>query len=294
MNTRVIAAHAKPYAQLARLSNAPTCITNTLVGCAIGVGGQAFPWRGAVVAATGVLLIYAAGMAMNDAIDARVDRTARPDRPIPSGRISVRGAYTVSVVTGLIGLALVGWSGWIALAWGAALVIAVVGYNLLHHRTAWSVLLMGACRGLVYPMAAAVVWGDIDAIDQLTLAGFAVLLFFYTVILTVVARARSSGVHQGFIAVLMVAPLMGTTIVQPTHWYWPAVVGAGMVVWLWWGIAHLFRQPKNIRIAVTTWLSGFCLVDAYFLTLLDRPALSCIAIGCWAVTAWGQRCLAGD
>ena len=82
------------YAELARISNLPTCLSNVLVGCAIGAAaGRAVLGVGTVAGlAVGIALLYIAGMALNGAADIEVDRAERPQRPIPSGRISLRAA----------------------------------------------------------------------------------------------------------------------------------------------------------------------------------------------------------
>ena len=54
-------------------------------------------------------LAAAFGYARNDAVDAAADRTNRPDRPIPSGRLTARSAHAVA---------------WICLALGAALTLS--------------------------------------------------------------------------------------------------------------------------------------------------------------------------
>ena len=83
-------ATVKNYAELGRVSNLPTCITNVLVGCA--VGAEAASLRPLTVAAVigGIGLLYVGGMALNDVVDAKIDGKERPKRPIPSGRISRR------------------------------------------------------------------------------------------------------------------------------------------------------------------------------------------------------------
>src|SRR5258707_13721484 len=49
--------------------------------------------------------LYLAGMVFNDVFDREVDALERPKRPIPSGRVSVRGAVTFGaglLATGLV------------------------------------------------------------------------------------------------------------------------------------------------------------------------------------------------
>ena len=59
------------------------------------------------------------------------------------------------------------------------------------------------------------------------------------------------------------------------------------------GIALASSDPPRMRPAVMGWLSGICLADAYFLTLLDTPVLAVIAAACFVLTAIGHRHILG-
>src|SRR5262245_19233019 len=55
--------------------------------------------------------LYLAGMVFNDVFDRKIDAVERPKRPIPSGRVPVRGAVILGVLllaTGLVQSGLVG------------------------------------------------------------------------------------------------------------------------------------------------------------------------------------------
>ena len=69
----------RSWLELARISNLPTCASNVLVGAALGwsAAGPADGtwWRVAVVIGA-IALLYVAGMFLNDAFDAAVDRRA--------------------------------------------------------------------------------------------------------------------------------------------------------------------------------------------------------------------------
>src|SRR5208282_6629970 len=71
---------------LSRVSNLPTVWSNCLAGWWLG-GGENFanlPWL-----FFGVSALYVGGMYLNDAFDVDFDRQHRPERPIPSGAISL-------------------------------------------------------------------------------------------------------------------------------------------------------------------------------------------------------------
>ena len=58
-------------------------------------------------------------------------------------------------------------------------------------------------------------------------------------------------------------------------------------------VRAVFAKPPKTMEAVLTWISGMCLVDAYFLTLLNRLDFALIALACTALTAWGHRRILG-
>jgi len=56
------------------------------------------------IAALGAMLIGGFGNTINDAVDYRSDAVNKPDRPIPSGKLSVKRAYTGAVIQLIMGL----------------------------------------------------------------------------------------------------------------------------------------------------------------------------------------------
>ena len=105
----------RAWLELMRLSNAPTVVSNVLVGAAAGAlvhaGPAPLPVTALVQVLVGALLAYWAGMILNDAFDARVDATERPFRPIPSGRVPVARARAVGLAMLAVGTALLAFAG---------------------------------------------------------------------------------------------------------------------------------------------------------------------------------------
>ncbi len=86
---------ARTLLVLGRVSNLPTVWTNVLAGWFLGGGS----WTGELGwLLAGVSLLYAGGMTLNDACDARWDREFAPSRPIPSGKISLRAVWIIAVL----------------------------------------------------------------------------------------------------------------------------------------------------------------------------------------------------
>jgi len=115
-----------------------------------GVGGS-------VVLAGGVsLLFYMAGLVSNDYVDRHEDAHDRPDRPLPSGQVSLRAAWLVAAILFAAGLGLAALAGPQVLGVAAVLAGLVLTYNGLakKHRLPGA-LCMGACRGASLLLGAA-------------------------------------------------------------------------------------------------------------------------------------------
>ncbi len=136
----------KAWLQFFRLPNLPTAPGDALAGAAVGGllagGGDA---RRALAAGGAALALYMFGLADNDLAGAAEDARTTPDRPIPSGAISVRAARVARAAC-LAGALVLGALFDLPPAWWA-LAAALVGVIALYNRVKGAVL-MGVCRGL--------------------------------------------------------------------------------------------------------------------------------------------------
>lgn len=137
----------RAYAELLRAPAAITVPGDVLAG-ALAAGRGAGP-RTLGLAGSSVCL-YWAGMALNDWADREQDAAERPERPLPSGRISPRAALTTAAALTAAGLAAA------ALAGGTRTVLtrtlplaaAVWAYDLGAKNTPFGPAVMAAARGL--------------------------------------------------------------------------------------------------------------------------------------------------
>ena len=178
------------WLELARVSNLPTVLSNCLAGTALGgaaaARGPAYPWARALATFAAVGLMYIAGMILNDACDLAIDRIERPNRPLPRGTISRPLALGVGICLLLAGLLGLWFAGLPAAFLGAALAGLIVLYDAAHRASPWFTIVMGACRGMVYLIAAAAVaWPP----SWPAPAG-AALLTGYTLSISLVARGE--------------------------------------------------------------------------------------------------------
>ncbi len=137
-----------PLLQLIRLPNVLTAAADSLAGWLLGGGslGEVGRWAPLAVAS---MVLYAAGMALNDVFDAEIDRQERPGRPIPSGRVSRSFAGGLGAI-GLVVGPLVAWlsGSFTSLIVAGVLAAVILAYDAGLKRTVLGPGVMGACRGL--------------------------------------------------------------------------------------------------------------------------------------------------
>lgn len=199
------ASRLRAWLELLRISNAPTVVSNALSGCALAAQAEApYPWRSFALAAPALVLIYFAGMATNDLVDAAADRRERPGRPIPSGRITRGAAASFAILATIAALALLTAADWRAGVAGAALSVCALLYNLTHRFSPATVLLMAACRSLAIITAACALGPPADWKPILIVAG---LLGAYVIALSLVARGEAGNRARIRIVVGMVCAI---------------------------------------------------------------------------------------
>jgi 4-hydroxybenzoate polyprenyltransferase len=170
---------------LSRVSNLPTVWSNVVAGSAAAAAGRlaSNDWPALAVVTLSASLFYTGGMFLNDAFDAQFDRRARPERPIPRGEVSEQSAFAIGYVLLGLGLLSLAWAP-VAMALGVVLGAAIVFYDSHHKGFTLAPALMGACRGLVYAIAAAAQTGTVPVV---VVAG-GLVMTAYVAGLTVVAR----------------------------------------------------------------------------------------------------------
>lgn len=135
----------KDLAELIRLPAALTVPGDALAGAA--AAGTLRGWRPAALAASSVCM-YWAGMALNDYADRDLDQHERPERPIPSGRVSPRTALRVAGGLTGAGVALAACTGRSAACFAAGLATSVWTYDLAAKPSMAGPAVMGSARAL--------------------------------------------------------------------------------------------------------------------------------------------------
>lgn len=248
------------WLQLLRVPNLLTVpgdpIAGFLVASAVGHNGS-LGIGGAMAPAAICLILYCAGLLLNDYCDIAEDRRQRPDRPLPSGAIEsgtvIRVFWVISVFA--IVLAVVT-SGYPVACMAAALLVAIIAYNKGVKRIrGLGPLNMGICRGLslLLGAVAAIGW---SALLNTTAVVSACFLAAYIAGVTAIASRETRPCRTG-----------------PVR-YFPLGI---LVVWL----SSLFivgRSTQTVALAASSTLAAAAILWAASCgrMLIGRPAPSVV------------------
>ena len=191
------------YARLTRPANIVTAIADILAGFAIsGAGIALFSPETEMAAAVspGTLFwlclatigLYGGGVAFNDVLDAELDRVERPERPIPSGVVSVTNAAVMASSLLLLGIL----AAWQVSALSGIIALAVAMLSLLYnawgkHQLIFGPINMGLCRSGNLLLGVSAVPAMVGAVWYL---GFIPLV--YIAAITMVSRGEVHGKNK--------------------------------------------------------------------------------------------------
>ena len=288
------------YLQLLRLPNIFTAMADVAMGFFFVRPAWAWDtahnrllpggvWVLALLVASSSLL-YAAGVVLNDLFDVEQDRIERPERPLPSGRISLRAARWLGWEMLLAGFLLAGivtrilWHAqpaaigqfWIEIrpaAVAGLLALAIVLYDAVLKRTPLGPLAMGSCRMLNVLLGMSVSRAPWAAADWLVAAAIGV----YVAGLTWFARDESGTSDRRKLAAATAVMAAGVILlgwlpkwtdqiipaisVQPNTWYLLIALLGGIIgARCLWAIAE--PDPQRVRVAVGRAIISLVFLDA--------------------------------
>jgi 4-hydroxybenzoate polyprenyltransferase len=270
---------------LGRVSNLPTVWSNCLAGWWLG-GGENFanlPWL-----FFGVSALYIGGMYLNDAFDVDFDRQHRPERPIPSGAISLPVVWGWGLAwLGLGALSLI-FIGKVTGALALVLILCIIIYDATHKVITASPWLMGACRFWIYVIAGSTAsWG---------VNGWpiwcGVALALYVAGLSHMARLESSRARvPRWPLVLLAVPVFLALLMDTGENRVPALwLSLILVLWIARCVRPMFQGGQvNVGRIVSGLLAGIIFVDWLAVAPGCPPALNAVFLILFGATLGLQR-----
>lgn len=136
-----------------RPANIVTAVSDILAGVAIALlsvqASETINWTVLAALVVSTVGLYGGGVVFNDVFDADLDARERPERPLPSGRASMRGAMWLGSVLFLLGIAAASSVNVSAVLIALAIVAMCLIYDKwAKHSPIAGPLTMGLCRGL--------------------------------------------------------------------------------------------------------------------------------------------------
>jgi 4-hydroxybenzoate polyprenyltransferase len=253
----------RPYLQLMRLPNLATAAADILAGYAAG-GLPVSPAIAWLVA--GSVSLYAGGVTLNDFFDRRIDALERPERPIPSGRISPIDAAVFGYL--LLGAGI--FAAWICSATSGILAAAIACCVLFYNASAkrYAVLgpiAMGLCRGfnLLLGMSA-----NPSMLPERWM--LALLPIAYIAAITMLSAGEVKGGNRKNIfaasaIVVAVCCAIGFLSLNPVfQWAWALPVALFLGYRVLPALARAHRNPvaANVRAAVKTGVLSLIILDS--------------------------------
>ncbi|GLU47988.1 SCO3242 family prenyltransferase [Nocardiopsis ansamitocini] len=188
-------------AELVRLPAALTVPGDTLAGAAASGWPNGRRTWALPVAST---LLYWAGMALNDYADRTIDAVERPERPIPSGRVSPGGALALATGLTAAGVGAATWGGGRrALTVALPLAATIWCYDLAGRRGPVGPALMAGARGLDVLMGAG---------GRSTAAVPALAMAVHTAGVTALSRGEVNGAAPADAGLALSATLTGAAL----------------------------------------------------------------------------------
>jgi 4-hydroxybenzoate polyprenyltransferase len=151
------------YLRLMRPANIITAVADILAGVAISgfLGSEVSSYLDHLLPVVCMCLatigLYGGGVVFNDVMDAALDKIERPERPIPSGVISLTQAIVLGCYLLLVGILAAFTVGRITGFIALGVAISALVYNKWGKHRSWGTVIMGLCRGLNLLMGISIV-----------------------------------------------------------------------------------------------------------------------------------------
>jgi hypothetical protein len=279
--------------RLGRVSNLPTVWTNVLAALALS---SALTRPTALALAGSMSFYYLGGMYLNDAFDRHIDARERPQRPIPSGRVSAGTVFGLGFAWLVIGfvMLLLARQGSAALAStalsGLALALCIVGYDVYHKQNPLSPVLMGLCRVLVYVSSAFAVQRQLA--PGLSWGAAALLCHLIGLSYAAKQEAYNRLTRIWPLAFLAAPALYGVWLALGQPLVWPFLVA--YVLWTLLALRFLRPGPqRSVPQAIVRLIAALALLDALLVASTGSWRWALLAAALAPLTRLFQRYIPG-
>jgi 4-hydroxybenzoate polyprenyltransferase len=215
---------------------------------ALWIASGGFPgWHLIAVFTLGTILMRSAGCCINDVadrdFDKHVKRTAQ--RPVTSGKVSVREALSVGAALALLAFALVLTTNEATVLWSFAALAVTLIYPYAKRYVSMPQAVLGVAFSFGIPMAFAAVQGQVPLLAWVLLVGNLFWVLAYDTEYAMVDRDDDLRIGMKTSAITLgrwdVVAVLSFYLVQLAIWSWAIVPQPN--AWAWWlGVAVALAQ----------------------------------------------------
>ncbi|WP_297795106.1 UbiA-like protein EboC [uncultured Eudoraea sp.] len=268
------------YLKLTRPANLPTAMADILAGCSIsgfailsssGNFINAPDYPNVVLLIFASIFLYAGGVVLNDVFDLEIDRVERPERPIPKGIVSQKGASVFGACLLISGILISFFVNYLSGDVALILALSILVYNSFSKKFQFlGPFNMGLCRALNLVLGMSV-FGEISH----WMYGAIPLLYIFAI--TLISRGEVYGQNKKHIiwagllyAVVILAVLMITPDIQ-RQWIvlFPFLTLFVFLIYSSLIKAYKVNSPENIKKAVVSGVLSIIVLDASITAAFD-------------------------
>jgi len=285
-----------PWFRFFRLPNLPTAPGDALAGAAVSLALAGGRVELAFAAAGAAFFLYLYGLADNDVVGAAADAVDAPERPIPSGEISLRTAKIVRSACLFCAL-LIGALARLPAAWW--LVVALLTAAILRYNRAKGPWRMGGCRGLSVICGAAALlpqgvwWTPACTAAVVMAAGWTLYIAAVTKLSEGEERASEGlGNRRYLLGLAALTPFAACAFVPDPRMLILPALGCLWTFFAWCAaVAPLWRAhgPAQRRAAVGRAIGALLYLQLGFILVAPNPALFAAAVSLWLAARFIRR-----
>ena len=205
----------KDYLVLVRLPNLFTLPSNILVGMAT-VSSLAFTltsFTQFLLLVTISVLLYCVGIVLNDLYDFDIDKKERPNRPLPSGKISRRSAIVLVAIFSTLALILSLLVSFSTLVISSILFSVIFGYDKYLKNTHAGPFTIASARVMNILLGTSVSLRSVDSYSQIvTLTFVLIITFVYVSLIGFISRYEVHGFSDN--TKLLLPPAIVATVIS--------------------------------------------------------------------------------
>ncbi len=268
------------YVKLARPANLPTAMADIMAGASISgftllIRSDTFlngpVYLNLILLIFSSTFLYGGGVVLNDVFDFKIDQIERPERPIPKGDVSLKGASLFGICLLISGILLSFFVNYLSGVIALILVLTILLYDTFSKKYQFlGPLNMGLCRGLNLILGMSV-FGEISHWM------YAVIPVIYIFAITLISRGEVYGKNKKHIiwagllyAMVIFIILM---IIPDKQGLWLSLLPfLGLFIFMIYSSlikAYRINSPENIKKAVVSGVLSIIVLDASLTTAFD-------------------------